>query len=333
MLTRVRATVADLLDLTQYETYSCFQTGSRSDTLRCDRDATGSLRFAWRKDTLPLTPELQAKLVAQGQLATAEGWFHLTDVQSGDPIKLHHRSIAWNSYRRRWVMITSESMGSSMLGEVWYAEADTPIGPWVYARKVVTHDRYSFYNPKQHPMFAEDDGRRLYFEGTYTHTFSGNPDRTPRYDYNQIMYRLDLDDSRLVLPVPVYRSRDVGNRERHRTATGPAEEREPQAIAFYACDRPSPVTVAVCPRPAAEGSGELVVVDGDRSAAETPPLPAFHALPADVREPPPATVPLYAWTHEDSGQTVYRVDNARGPPGFRRAELPLCRVWRNPRTR
>ena len=34
--------------------------------------------------------------------------------------------------------------------------------------------------------------------------FSGNPDQTPRYNYNQIMYKLDLADSRLVLPVPVY---------------------------------------------------------------------------------------------------------------------------------
>ena len=70
------------------------------------------------------------------------------------------------------------------------------LGPWVYALKVVTHDRYSFYNPKQHPMFDKEGGRFIFFEGTYTHTFSGNADATPRYDYNQIMYRLDLDDPR-----------------------------------------------------------------------------------------------------------------------------------------
>jgi hypothetical protein len=69
--------------------------------------------------------------------------------------------------------------------------------------KVVTHDRYSFYNPKQHPMFTPKNGRFIYFEGTYTNTFSGNPDVTPRYDYNQVMYRLDLADPRLALPRPV----------------------------------------------------------------------------------------------------------------------------------
>ena len=117
----------------------------------------------------------------------------------------HGGSVYWNAYRGRWVMIAVESFGStSFLGEVWYAEADTPLGPWVYARKVVTHDKYSFYNPKQHPMFDQEGGRIIFFEGTYTTTFSGNTDPTPRYDYNQVMYRLDLSDRRLALPVAVY---------------------------------------------------------------------------------------------------------------------------------
>ena len=100
-------------------------------------------------------------------------------------------------------------MGSSFLGEVWYAEADTPLGPWVYARKIVTHDDYSFYNPKQHPIFDQDGGRIIFFEGTYTTTFSGNKDPTPRYDYNQVMYQLDLADPRLALPVAVYEAAGI----------------------------------------------------------------------------------------------------------------------------
>ena len=40
----------------------------------------------------------------------------------------------------------------------------------------------------------------IFFEGTYTHTFSGNAQMTPRYDYNQIMYKLDLSDPRLAAP-------------------------------------------------------------------------------------------------------------------------------------
>ena len=47
-------------------------------------------------------------------------------------------------------------------------------------------------------MLTGKGGRFLYFEGTYTKMFSGTSQGTPRYDYNQIMYRLDLADPRLI---------------------------------------------------------------------------------------------------------------------------------------
>ena len=95
-------------------------------------------------------------------------------------------------------MIVLEIGGEhSMLGDVWYAEADAPEGPWGPAVRILSHDTYSFYNPKHHPFLDEENGRLIYFEGTYTLQFSGAPIPTPRYDYNQIMYRLDLDDPRL----------------------------------------------------------------------------------------------------------------------------------------
>ena len=103
-----------------------------------------------------------------------------------------------NAYRQRWVLIAVQYGGKpSFLGEVWYSEASAPVGPFLHAVKIATHDHYSFYNPTQHPFFDEDGGRRIYFEGTYASTFSGRKDRTPHYDYNQILYRLDLSDPRL----------------------------------------------------------------------------------------------------------------------------------------
>jgi hypothetical protein len=108
-------------------------------------------------------------------------------------------------------MIALEQFGASLVGEIWYAEAATPEGPWGKAVKIVTHDRVvgegfgqrhegmDFYNPKHHPFYDQQGGRILYFEGTYANTFSGNPTPTPRYEYNQVMYRLDLSDPRLKL--------------------------------------------------------------------------------------------------------------------------------------
>ncbi len=120
----------------------------------------------------------------------------LKDAKTGVLVSNHGGSVFWNAYRQRWVMIVLQKFGkSSNVGEVWYAEAKDLTGPWEKAVQIVTHDKMDFYNVTQHPYF--DRGRYLYFEGTYVNTFSGNPEATPRYNYNQILYRLDLEEKRL----------------------------------------------------------------------------------------------------------------------------------------
>ncbi len=113
----------------------------------------------------------------------------------GKSIVPHRGSIAWNNYRKKWVSIFCETSGRpSPLGEIWYAEAERPDGPWGPAIKVLSHENYSFYNPRICTELVDADAKFLLFEGTYTQTFSNNPVSTPRYDYNQILYRLDLDE-------------------------------------------------------------------------------------------------------------------------------------------
>ncbi len=131
-------------------------------------------------------------------------WQHLQpqkvvrSAAGGRKITPHRGSIAFSGYRKRWVTVFCESGGKpSFLGELWYAEADAPTGPWGPAVKVLSHDNYTFYNPKLHPGFTPADSPVLLFEGTYTKQFAENPPATPRYDYNQVLYRLDLDDPKL----------------------------------------------------------------------------------------------------------------------------------------
>ncbi len=191
--TRVAADVRSLGDSGSYETYTYLKAGSRKDALQTDRTADGSLTYGWKRDSVRVTAAMENRLIREGKLDAEEGMFQIKDVASGKVIRLHGGSVYWNQYRKRWIMIALESMGSSLLGELWYSESPALTGPWSQARKIVTHTKYSFYNPKQHPMFDQENGRFIYFEGTYTNMFSGNPDQTPRYNYNQIMYRLDLE--------------------------------------------------------------------------------------------------------------------------------------------
>lgn len=133
-------------------------------------------------------PDHWEQLTPQTELASVDG----------KRVVPHSGSIAWNSYRDRWVSVFMQKFGEpSAFGELWYAEAELPTGPWGPCIKVLTHDNYTFYNPRLHPEFTPAESSILLFEGTYTQQFADSPIPTPRYDYNQILYRLDLDDPRL----------------------------------------------------------------------------------------------------------------------------------------
>jgi len=329
-LVRVRADVEHVQEPSAYEAFTCLKEGSRLDDVQLDRGGDGTLRYGWKKNTPPVALNDQIKLVKAGHLAQEEALPYLCDIDTGKPIMAHRGSVYWNDYRRRWVMVATETFGNSMLGEVWYAEADSPEGPWAYARKVVTHEKYSFYNPKQHPMFDKEGGRVVFFEGTYTSSFSGNPDQTPRYDYNQIMYKLDLADPRLALPVAVYQLSDGDVPSRFGTASRLGEPRAARPVAFFACDRKAEGTVPVSEWRTDGGGRALRVGERPESVSHDLPEPLFFALPADTKEPPAASVPLYEFVDEDGLQRAYSTDGSRLMPGYRRVEKPICLVWRDP---
>jgi len=116
----------------------------------------------------------------------------------GEQVVLHSGSIAWNPFRKRWVTVFMQNGGRpSAFGELWYAEALSPMGPWGPAVKVLTHENYTFYNPRIHAEWVPSDSSFLLFEGTFTATFADRPTPVARHDYNQMLYRLDLEDPRL----------------------------------------------------------------------------------------------------------------------------------------
>lgn len=197
--TRVRKSYEAAIDPTQYEGLTCLKNDGpfSTTTARIARDKKGRVVYSWRKGAAAMGGLRQKELLEAGLLKDSECILRPVDSANGKPIRPHACSIAYNDYRKRWTMILSELGGTSMLGEIWYLEADQPEGPWLNALKVVTHDHYSFYNPLQHPELLPPGDHHIYFEGTYTKTFSDVRIPTPYYDYNQVMYRISLDDPRL----------------------------------------------------------------------------------------------------------------------------------------
>jgi hypothetical protein len=154
--------------------------------------------YVWQSTLKPTSQKDEEKLVTEKKMPASKARMQVTDAKTGKRVHLHAGSVHWNKHRERWIMIAvQEGGGESYLGEVWYLESKQIEGPWGKAVKIATHPKYSFYNPSHHAFFDQQEGRVIYFQGTYAETFSGNPVATPRYDYNQLMYCLDLDDERL----------------------------------------------------------------------------------------------------------------------------------------
>lgn len=322
-LVRVKATPEAYRDPTQYQAYTCLKAGSSLDAPQIDRDAEGLIQYGWKHQTPAVGPPEQAKLIEAGHLKTDEALLRLRDRDTGKAVMAHTGTVNWNAFRKRWVMLLVELYGTSALGEMWYSEADSPLGPWVNAVKILTHEKYSFYNPKHHAYFDQEGGRLIYFEGTYTHSFSGNTIQTPRYDYNQMMYRLDLADARLSIPVPVYQS------ESHAPfhfGTPAAAYSPPVGNAvFLALDHPGTNSIPIFANSLQDGGIKLQASRPDDNPTARP---IFHALPVDLKEIPPTTTPLYEYVNEDLGQRAYLTDSAWSAAGFKRTEKPVCRVWK-----
>jgi hypothetical protein len=274
---RVQADIAHLMAPSEYEGYTCLVQGTRVDKndANLERGTDGHLICGWKRDTPPLNFKQQQDLIAAGKMKPQEGLIQLRDLETATPIAPFGATVEWNSYRNRWVMLVQRRVG-----EIWYAEGDTPVGPWVYSTKVVMHDHYDFYLPVQHPFFAQKNGKLVYFDATYTDFFSDTPVKTPRYDYNQIMYRLSLDDARLFLPVPVYWVNSNDGLTRYLLREGVDSRNEWQnikEIGFFALEpgRRREGLVPVFATPEKRGA----VLSLEPPAGATNPQPLFYALP------------------------------------------------------
>ncbi|NNJ26525.1 hypothetical protein [Alienimonas chondri] len=186
---RVPATLAAVLDPDQYEAFTPEMPEGTPDAAPVWR---------WQQEAPPMDSKRERELVDASRLKPEHARFLPADAANPDDrVQLHSGTVRWNEYRRKWVLIAGQIGGTSHLGEVWYAEADDPVGPFETAVKIASHDRQTFYNVCQHSFLDAADGRLIAFEGTFTRDFSGNPVKAPRYEYNQVLYRLDLDDPAL----------------------------------------------------------------------------------------------------------------------------------------
>ena len=295
---RVPAKADSIIKAHEYQAYTPLA-DSAGDNYQVERDINGELAYRWTTNAVVMDDNIASKLIARKEITAKEASHSLLDIDSGKVIRTQHGSVYYNELKRRYVMIISQIGGSSLLGEVWYAEAPEPTGPWKYTRKIVSHKNYSFYNPKQHPLFNTDGGRTIYFEGTYTNMFSGNENPTPGYNYNQIMYKVDVRDPQLNLPLPITLAKNI-NRGTFQWMIGEVRDGYIGTPEFYALERK------------AQGTREISL-DSKKIWIAT--------------ETGPNRIALYEWFN-DKGNTIVRLKGAVAPPGYKQKEFKLGYVWK-----
>lgn len=310
---RIPAHAEDFLDPSHYERFTPYAAGATQPAL----NAAGKPDYAWRAAGLNATRErLQGNDI--GAEYALDG--HLQKADDGKPLELVGITTGYSAYRGRFLLAGQEKFGSSSaLGEIWQAEADTPLGPWLYATKIISHNDYTFYNTLYHPELAR--GSFVFLEGTYTATYSGAKELTPRYNYNQLLYRVDLARPEFASPVAVYELEPD-----QLSHLGTKRELRPGAPAlsaeFLAYEREVPGTVAVAFTDASCRSGRRLELTKTPKTA-----PLFYAVPANVAAPA-GTVKLFEATHPD-GRHAYAIEGMKLPSGFV-PSAPLGWVVKNP---
>lgn len=333
---RVPAEEQALLDPDQYQVFTPFQAerGWNQGSIPFDRREDG-IRWDWKSAGEPMTPFRNRELLDRGRLDRRESVLHLTNVRTGRPVLANQGSVYWNAFRDKWIMIAGGYSGRTPRpGTIWYAEADTPLGPWTYARAIARHGGYSLYRPRHHPFFDREAGRIVFFEGTFSSTWSDSPPIS-RYDYNQLMYRLDLADTRLFLPTPIYRDEDASPQDRPRYGIYPRirpAARNKASVPFY----------ALPPGRAPDGRVPIWevkrTVDGETTAVlsrrpDTPAgRPAFYALPeTEVPANHGAIEPLYEYRAVRGSDVTFATPSQDPGLSWERVGKPLAYVWVSPR--
>ncbi len=332
---RVKATWDHIIDPGQYEVFTTLQYREKRNSFSPHRYIQGETPYRWVRTQELLPDESHKADLIKALEEEKKGDTNLYDIETGQAVMRHGGTIYWNTYRRKWIMIMVQTFGKpSFLGEVWYAEGDTPLGPWGYARRIVTHDKYSFYNPKHHPYFDQENGRVIYFEGTYSHTFSGSKETaTSYYDYNQIMYRLNLGDERLYLPSPVYQVRSRKGEFDYQLGEEIVRQElaaQIKEVPFFAMppDRTYKGLIPIYAQPIKAGDREVITL---RAKPTSPSLkPIFYALPVSGKTTNSMIVPLYEYRSTKTGSRLYSTEENLPQEGWERVEEPLSRVWKNP---
>ena len=169
--------------------------------------------WGWKQGAVPVLQSDEAKLIALGVLPPSEAHFQVRDVTSGHTLGVGIGTVNYNEALGQYLLITEYS-STDRRGAIFAGVSSSLTGPWTYVTPVLSHDvtGASCYNPLHMPWMDEEGGRFIYVACSYTAMWSdkNNPNSqwytcltgvdsyqncatpVPRYEYNNMVYRLDV---------------------------------------------------------------------------------------------------------------------------------------------
>jgi hypothetical protein len=138
-----------------------------------------------------------------------------------------------------------------------------------------------------------------------------------------MVYKLDLDDPRLGVPVPVYHRK--GPDERYGTKEAFPTPESGLDLVWYAPDRATSGTMPVYQWDMGDGRGAILTTEARPGAK-----PVFYALSAADGSLSTVTMPLHEFRNRKTGERAYSTAKAMGSHRYARAPQAVCRVWPSP---
>lgn len=169
----------------------------------------------------------------------------------------------------------------------------------------------------------------MYFEGTYTSWLSTTDKPSPRYDYNQDMYKVDLGDPRMFLPVPVYRT--VETTPGYWTKLDLPDPGIDRDVVFFAPDRQREGTIPVYEYLDTDHMTRVLSTDDSLAAPFTGRKLAFHAhdrtavIPSQVAK---GIVDLNEFVNGSTQKRIYSTAASIPDAGYVKSPSAVCKVWK-----
>ncbi len=163
-------------------TYEAMTSPGSYEALAWDEDKGA---VVWQQLLPPMTKADEDRYITKKMITEKEERMQLSS--GGKELSPCSGSIRWNAFLKAWIMVFGTEDSS-----IWLARAPNADGPWHKAVQLATHEGHKADAVVHFDSFDQEQGRIIYFQTT----ISAAEVKTPRYDGNALMYRVDLSDPR-----------------------------------------------------------------------------------------------------------------------------------------